>query len=228
MSNSSIPRLVVLISGSGTNLQAILDATQSGALKARVALVVSNRAGAYGLERAKAVGVPTLVQSLKSFRAATHPDASREEYDASLAKDILTKLSIEEKEEKEASTTPSPFLLVLAGFMHILSPAFLDHFPNQVINLHPALPGQFDGAKAIERAYEAYKAGTIESTGVMVHYVIPEVDRGQPILTRSIPILPEDSLEDLEARMHNVEHQVIIEGIAKALEDKQREADSKK
>lgn len=104
--------------------------------------------------------------------------------------------------------------------MHILSPEFLSFFPrNNVMNLHPALPGQFDGAHAIERAYDAYKQGKIQHTGVMVHKVIADVDRGQVILQREIPILETDSLEDLENRIHSVEHEIIVEGAQKFLDE---------
>ncbi|KAL7747753.1 large subunit of alpha-aminoadipate reductase [Sorochytrium milnesiophthora] len=190
--------VVVLISGNGSNLQALIDAAESGTLPARIALVVSNRSNAFGLQRASKHNIPTLVHTLKPYKdraTATY----REEYDADLAQAIL-------------EHTPDPRLVVLAGFMHILSPRFLQHFPRKVINLHPALPGQFDGAHAIERAFEAYKAGSISSTGVMVHHVIPEVDRGEVIVQRSVPIEPSDTLQTLEERIHAVEHDLIVEG----------------
>jgi folate-dependent phosphoribosylglycinamide formyltransferase PurN len=97
--------------------------------------------------------------------------------------------------------------------MHILSAAFLDHFPNKVINLHPALPGQFAGTHAIQRAYEAYQRGEIEHTGCMVHFTIPEVDAGPVIVKAEVPILPTDSLADLEARMHQAEHEVLVTAV---------------
>ncbi|CDS03717.1 hypothetical protein LRAMOSA01118 [Lichtheimia ramosa] len=200
---SSLPTIAVLISGSGSNLQALIDATQSGALKARIVVVASNRKAAYGLERAAKVNIPTRTFSLKKFKDA---GKTRVDFDIELAKTI--------QEEYK------PDLVVLAGFMHILSPEFLSFFPrNNVMNLHPALPGQFDGAHAIERAYDAYKQGKIQHTGVMVHKVIADVDRGQVILQREIPILETDSLEDLENRIHSVEHEIIVEGAQKFLDE---------
>ena len=97
--------------------------------------------------------------------------------------------------------------------MHILSAAFLNQFPNRVLNLHPALPGQFAGTHAIQRAYEAYQRGDIKHTGCMVHYTIPEVDAGPVIAQAEVPILPGDSLDDLEARMHRMEHQLLVAAV---------------
>ncbi|KAG2185121.1 hypothetical protein INT44_001911 [Umbelopsis vinacea] len=189
-----MPRIVVLISGSGTNLQAIIDATQSGDLKAEIALVVSNKQAAYGLKRAEAAGIPTKVFSLKRFK---DQGKSRVDFDVHVANSIA--------EYK-------PDLVVLAGWMHILSPEFLRVFPNNVINLHPALPGQFDGAHAIDRAFDAFQKGEITETGVMVHKVIAAVDQGQVIMKEPVPIYSSDSLEDLENRIHSVEHGLIVKG----------------
>ncbi|CAO3688829.1 unnamed protein product [Umbelopsis vinacea] len=189
-----MPRIVVLISGSGTNLQALIDATQSGDLKAEIAAVISNKQAAYGLKRAEAAGIPTKVFSLKRFK---DQGKTRVDFDLHVAQSIAE---------------IKPDLIVLAGWMHILSPEFLQFFPNNVINLHPALPGQFDGAHAIERAYDAFKKGEITETGVMVHKVIAAVDQGQVILQQPIPIYESDKLEDLENRIHDVEHGLIVKG----------------
>jgi len=194
-----VPRLIVLISGSGSNLQALINATQDGTLTAEIVLVVSNRQSAYGLERARQAGIETLYFPLKPYRIAGE---SREDYDADLA-------AILEKYE--------PDLIVLAGWMHVFSPAFLDQFPRQVINLHPALPGQFDGVGAIKRAYEAYQRGEINHTGCMVYYVIPEVDAG-PVAAQTIIRFREgESLDDFELRMHAAEHELIVRAAQKAL-----------
>lgn len=189
-------RLVVLISGGGSNLQAIIDAIQNQHLNAEIVLVVSNRKNAYGLERAQSAGIETRYIPLKPYKTA---GKTREEYDADLAALVQGY---------------SPDLIVLAGWMHILTSPFLEAFPNQVINLHPALPGSFPGTHAIERAYEAYQAGEIERSGIMVHYVIPEVDAGEVIIKAEVPILPVDSLDDFEARMHTTEHRLIVKAIA--------------
>ncbi|MBC7254730.1 MAG: phosphoribosylglycinamide formyltransferase [Chloroflexi bacterium] len=194
-------RLAVLISGTGTNLQAIIDACESGTLPdTRVVVVVSNRIGAYGLQRAKKHGIPTIYHPFKPYRDAGRP---REEYDADLA----------------AKLAPYQVDLVcLAGWMHVLTMAFLKHYPWRVINIHPALPGMFPGTHAIERAYEAYRRGEITHTGVMVHYAPDEgVDVGPVIVQREVPIYPDDTLETLEARIHEVEHVLYVEAIKKVL-----------
>lgn len=190
-----LPRLIVLISGSGTNLQAILDACASSALAAQVALVVSNRKAAYGLVRAAQAGVPTLYFPLKPY---TDAGRSRADYDADLA----------------ARLAPlDPDLIVLAGWMHVFSPAFLSPFAGKVINLHPALPGMFPGTHAIERAYDAWRRGEITHSGCMAHLAVPEVDAGPVIVQRIVPFQPGDTLETFEARMHAAEHELIVEAI---------------
>ena len=156
-------RLVVLISGHGSNLQALLDACASGELNAAVVAVISNRSEAFGLERARQTGIPALV--LTKLK-----DQDRNTYDARLADLVLAY---------------QPDWVVLAGWMRLLSMSFLSHFPNRVVNLHPALPGAFPGTEAIARAFEAYQRGEIQSTGVMTHLVPDEgVDAG-PVLAIS-------------------------------------------
>jgi formyltetrahydrofolate-dependent phosphoribosylglycinamide formyltransferase len=194
-----IRRLVVLISGSGTNLQAILDAQAAGELPIAVKLVVSNRKSAYGLVRAAQAGVPTVYYPLK---ACAEAGRSREAYDA----DLADRLAIF-----------SPHLVVLAGWMHVLSPAFLNRLPCPVINLHPALPGAFPGTHAIQKAFEAYQHGQIDHSGCMVHTVVPEVDAGPVIAQAVVPFEPGDTLESFEARMHTTEHRLIIDAIRIAI-----------
>jgi formyltetrahydrofolate-dependent phosphoribosylglycinamide formyltransferase len=188
-------RLVVLISGNGSNLQAIIDAIQAGDLEAQIALVVSNRREAYGLVRAEKANIPSLYFSLKPYLEAGQ---SREAYDADLADLVMAS---------------EPDLIVLAGWMLVLSPAFLDRFPGRVLNLHPALPGQFAGTHAIERAYEAFRKGAIDHTGIMVHWVVPEIDAGPVLATVDVPIYPTDSLDNLESRVHATEHRLLLEVI---------------
>lgn len=191
-----------MISGSGTNLQAILDAVHDGRLPVEIVLVVSNRKAAYGLVRAKTAGIPTLYFPLKPY---TENGRSREAYDTDLA---------------NAIRPYAPDLIVLAGWMHIFSPAFLDKFPNKVINLHPALPGHFAGTHAIERTFQAFQDGEIDHGGCMIHYVIPEVDAGPVIDRQRVSIYPEDSLDDFEARMHTAEHRLIVRAINKVIKPK--------
>lgn len=181
--------LVVLISGDGSNLQAILDACASGALPARVVAVISNKAEAYGLERARHAAVPAI-------HKPKLPSQTRPQYDSDLA-DLVAAYQ--------------PDWVVLAGWMRLLTSAFLNRFPNRVVNLHPALPGAFPGTHAIERALEAYQRGEIQHTGVMVHLVPDEgVDSGPVLAQEVVPIQSEDSLESLKARIQAVEHRLLI------------------
>jgi len=113
----------------------------------------------------------------------------------------------------------APDLVVLAGWMLILGEGFLDRFPNRVVNLHPAMPGAFPGTNAIERAYEAFQRGEIKRTGVMIHRVISEVDAGPVVTMEPVPIFPEDSVEDLEERVHLVEHNLIVAAVDLLLGD---------
>jgi phosphoribosylglycinamide formyltransferase-1 len=199
MSHSDLPRLVVMVSGNGSNLQAILDACASGELPARVEAVVSNKAEAYGLERARQAGVPVML-----LEKAKEQD--RHVYDARLA-------------EKVAVFQPD--WVVLAGWMRILTSAFLDYFPNRVINLHPALPGTFPGTHAIERAYEAWQRGEIDRSGVMVHLVPDEgVDVGPVLGMRNIIFHPHESLEMFEGRVHKIEHDLLVETLKSVLTSK--------
>lgn len=193
-------RIVVMISGGGTNLQALIDAIADGKIKnGEIVAVVSNKSSAYGLTRAQNAGIETQVFSAKPY---TDAGKSREDYDADLA-------------EKVKSYAPD--LIVLAGWMRILTPAFLSHFPNNVINLHPALPGQFAGINAIERAFEAFQNGEIDHSGCMVHYVIPEVDAGPVIADVIVPFEADDTLETFSARLHDAEHQLIVKATGMAL-----------
>lgn len=194
-------RLAVLISGNGSNLQAIIDAIRMRALDAEVVVVVSNRKSAYGLERAAKASIPTRYHPLKPYRDTGR---TREEYDADLAKIVA---------EYE------PDWIVLAGWMHILSDAFLREFPYAVVNLHPALPGQFPGANAIEEAYLAYQAGEIDHTGIMVHLVPDEqVDAGPVVGTADVPIYASDTLEALANRMHQSEHRLLVQSLSRLIE----------
>ena len=204
----SSTRITVLISGSGTNLQALIDACATNALPSTgIVRVISNRKDAYGLIRAaKATPpIPTIYHNLVKYKKE-YPKTdegvqqARKAYDAELARLVLA---------------DRPDLVVCAGWMHILADDFLDPLKEAkvpVINLHPALPGQFNGANAIQRAYAAFQQGNVQETGVMVHYVISEVDMGEPILVRKIPMIAAESEADLEERIHRVEWEIIVAG----------------
>ena len=182
-------RLVVFISGNGSNLQAILDACKSGELDAVVASVVSNKADAYGLTRAKN-------SDIEAIHFAKQENESRQDYDARLA---------------DYASTCLPDYIILAGWMRILTSAFLNHFPNRVINIHPALPNTFPGTHAIERAYQAYQRGEITQTGVMIHLVPDEgVDDGPLLAKQEINFIQNESLEDFENRIDQTEHQLLV------------------
>jgi formyltetrahydrofolate-dependent phosphoribosylglycinamide formyltransferase len=194
-------RIAILISGSGTNLEAILQAIEGGKLPGvEAALVVSNRREAYGIKRAVKRGVPVIYFPLAPYTKAGRP---RREYDADLA-GILRSFDVT--------------WLVQAGWMHIFTSALLDHFPSRVVNLHPALPGTFPGMHGIEEAYEAYQKGEIAHTGVMVHLVPDEgVDVGPVVVQEEVEINPKDNLDDLEARIHATEHRIFVQALHKLL-----------
>ena len=189
-------RLVVLASGNGSNLQAIIDACHDGRIPAVVAAVVSDHADAPALVRAGAAGIPAV-------HVGRNPDEARPEYDARLA-DVVAGFG--------------PDVVVLAGWMRILTMSFLGWFPDRVVNLHPALPGDLPGTHAIERAWHEALAGERTATGVMVHLVPDEgVDDG-PVLGRAtIPIFPDDTLDALTTRVHRAEHELLVATLADLL-----------
>lgn len=192
--------LVVLISGNGSNLQALIDAIRMQALDATIACVVSNRKAAYGLVRAERVGIPTRYFPLKPYLDAGR---TRREYDADLATLVAAY---------------QPDWVVLAGWMHILSAAFVERFPYRIVNLHPALPGKFPGAHAIEDAFAAFQRGEIKQTGCMVHLVPDEaVDAGPVIGTAEVPIYRTDTLEMLANRMHQAEHKLLVQSLQRLI-----------
>ena len=208
--------IVVLISGSGSNLQALIDSCETDALPgARILRVVSDRKDAYGLKRAGSSGIPTTHHGVLPYKKK-YPDSSENPQfqDARRAYDKdLSALVIKE----------SPDIVVCAGFMRILSTAFLDPLKQAgvpIINLHPSLHGDLVGAGCIKRAWDEFQAGKRTKTGVMVHYVIAEVDMGEPIVQREMDMEGCGSLEELEGRIHATEHGLIVEGTRRVLEKK--------
>jgi phosphoribosylglycinamide formyltransferase-1 len=176
--------LGVLVSGSGTNLGAILEAVASGRLDARVRLVISNKPGVKALERAEAAGVRTLVVSHKAF-------ATRSEFDAALAA-ALRDAGVE--------------WVVLAGFMRVLGPGFLDAFPMRVVNIHPALLPSFPGVDAQSQAL----AYGVRVTGCTVHLVDAGTDTGPIIAQAAVPVAPGDDRDALAARILVREHELLV------------------
>jgi len=172
--------LVVLISGSGSNLQALIDSITHDGNPARIAAVISNRADAYGLERAKQAGIATAVLDHKQFDG-------REAFDAALV---------------EAIDAFDPQLVVLAGFMRILTPGFVRHYAGRLLNIHPSLLPKYKGLHTHQRALDA---GDTEH-GCSVHFVSEELDGGPLVVQAVVPVQSDDSPSSLAQRVHEQEH----------------------
>lgn len=177
--------LGVLVSGSGTNLQSILDAIAEGKLDARVRVVISNRAGVLALERAERANVPTRVLVHRDF-----PD--RESFDAALVEAL-----------REAGVD----LVVLAGFMRLLTPRFLDAFPGRLVNIHPSLLPAFPGVDSQKQAFDY----GVRITGCTVHFVDKGTDTGPIIAQAAVPVREDDDEESLRLRILEQEHRLLVE-----------------
>lgn len=175
-------RVVVLISGSGSNLQAFIDGVADGSLPVEIASVISNKADAFGLQRAAQAGIATQVLSHRDY-----PD--RESYDRALS---------------AAIDAFRPDLVVLAGFMRILSDAFVSHYSGRLINIHPSLLPAFRGLHTHERALES----GVQEHGCSVHFVIPELDAGPLIVQATVPVRPGDTATELQQRVQKQEHRI--------------------
>lgn len=178
-------KLGVLLSGSGTNLQAIIDAIQAGTLDATIELVVSSRPSAYGLKRAEAAGLQTLT-------------LSKETYEDSFVADMVIATELKRYNVD---------YVVMAGYMRKVGVPILNTFPNRVLNLHPALLPSFRGAHAIQDAYEY----GVKVTGVTVHLANADYDRGPIIAQRPVVVEEDWTVEQLEEAIHQVEHQLYPE-----------------
>ena len=179
--------IVVLISGRGSNLQSIIDQTASGDLPVEIRAVISNRPGVQGLDRAAAAGIETRVLDHGNF-----PD--RESYDRALA---------------ELIDSYDPRLVILAGFMRILTPGFVRHYAGRMLNIHPSLLPKFRGLHTHERALEAGE----KEHGASIHFVTEELDGGPVFLQAVVPVLPDDTPERLAARVLEQEHRLYPEAI---------------
>ncbi len=175
-------RLGVLISGSGTNLQAIIDGCADSTLDAQVVVVISNHADAYGLERARKAGIDAVF-----IDRAVHD--SPKAYNSALLGEL---------------TSRSVDVVVMAGYMRLLGSDVLEAFPHRVVNIHPALLPAFAGASGIRDAFEH----GVKVTGVTVHFADEEFDRGPIIAQEAVRIEEDDTLESLEERIHEVEHRL--------------------
>jgi len=173
-------RVVVLISGSGSNLQALIDAMQAGDLPIELAAVISNRPGVLGLERASKANIPTAVLDHKGF-------TDRESFDHALIQKI---------------DSYQPALVVLAGFMRILTPEFTQHYLGRMLNIHPSLLPKYQGLHTHQRALDAGES----RHGVTVHFVTAELDGGPSVIQASVPILANDDASSLAKRVQRQEH----------------------
>ncbi|CCD22575.1 phosphoribosylglycinamide formyltransferase NDAI_0A04180 [Naumovozyma dairenensis CBS 421] len=207
-------KISVLISGSGSNLQALIDAQKASKLgDSKITSVISSSKKAYGLERANKAGIPTHIQSLYPYTKDIPKEDKIARSNARIQfEDDLAKLVLED----------GPDLIVCAGWLLILGSTFLNRIGSiPILNLHPALPGAFDGTThAIEMAWNAcQESGKPLVAGCMVHYVIEEVDRGEPVIVKELTITPNDeTLEEYEARVHQAEHVAIVEATVKVLD----------
>ena len=182
----------VLISGRGSNLQALIDAIADGRLRATIAVVISNRASAQGLQRAQAAGIETLVIPHREF-------TSRDDYDATLARELKAR-GVE--------------LVCLAGFMRLAGPRLLDEFPDAILNIHPSLLPAFPGLDAQAQAL----AHGVKVSGATVHLVTGELDGGPIVLQRSVPVLDSDTPETLAERILVEEHRIYPEAVQRVLD----------
>jgi phosphoribosylglycinamide formyltransferase-1 len=184
--------LGVLISGRGSNLKAIIDAIQQGRLDARIAVVISNRADAPGLEHAVNAGIETVVLNHKAY-------ATREDYDRALVSELASR---------------NVALVCLAGFMRLLSPVFVDAFPNRILNIHPSLLPKYPG---LHPQQQALVDGAAVS-GATVHFVNKDLDAGPIVLQRTVPVLSGDTERTLADRILQVEHTLYPDAIAAVLD----------
>lgn len=187
MDGDGRPILGVLISGRGSNLQALIDAIADGRLDARIGLVISNQAGAAGLDRARAAGIETLTVRHRDYD-------SRDDFDGALAGALLER-GVE--------------LVCLAGFMRLIGPRLLEAFPNAILNIHPSLLPSFPGVDAQGQAL----AHGVKVTGVTVHLVNGELDAGPIVLQSAVPVLDDDTAERLAARILEAEHRAYPEAV---------------
>lgn len=173
-------KIGVLLSGSGTNLQAIIDAIATQNLPVEIVKVVSSRPDAYGIVRAQEAGIPTLVMNRELYSDPAQADRL-----------IVNELLADGVQ-----------YVVMAGYMRKVTPVMLDAFPDKVLNLHPALLPSFKGAHAIQDAFDA----GVKVTGITVHFANEDYDKGPIVAQRAVVVREEDTLEDLEERIHEAEH----------------------
>lgn len=180
---AELPAVVVLISGEGTNLQALIDASRAGMLGARIAAAISDRAEARGLDRARRGGIEAVHVGREDF-------ATREAYESALA-DVIDR--------------HTPRAVVLAGFMRVLGSAFVQHYAGRMLNIHPSLLPRYRGLDTHRRVLDAGE----REHGATVHFVTPELDAGPRVLQYRISVHPDDTPETLAARVHRGEYLIL-------------------
>ena len=180
--DAALPRLVVLISGSGSNLQSLMDAVSAGRMTARIAAVISNKADAYGLQRATQASIPTQIIDHTQF-------AGREAFDQAL---------------QQCIDQFKPDLVILAGFMRILTADFVRHYSGKMLNIHPSLLPLYKGINTHQRVLD----DKAREHGVSVHFVTPELDGGPVIMQAKVPVLPSDTAQSLAQRVQEQEHHI--------------------
>lgn len=196
MSGNAPCRLGVLVSGSGTNLQAIIDRIESGEIRAEIVCAISNKADAYALTRAAKHGIPVIVHDNASF-------SERRSYDATTV-EILRSYNVD--------------LVILAGFMRVLTEVMVNAFPNAIMNIHPALLPSFQGLHAQQQALDY----GVRFSGCTVHFVDCGTDTGPIILQSVVPVEQDDTEETLSARIQKAEHQTYAAAIKLFVEGKIR------
>lgn len=190
----NLKKILVMASGEGTNFQSIIDACGSGVLPCSVVHLIVNKKDVGAVKRASSHHIPI------NYRPWIRQKQRREEYDSELA-ELVNHLDVD--------------LIILAGWMHLFTEAFLNQVSAPIINLHPAYPSEFPGKDAIGQAWTAFQQGKIKETGIMVHFVIPEMDAGEVIKKTRIPIFDNDNLDSLTNRIRTYEKYLLVRAIEK-------------
>ena len=190
-------RVAIFASGNGTNFEVLTNHFQKGDIPGKLALLFCNHPDAPVMERAKRLGVPAESFTVKSC-------GGKEEYEKQVLK-LLQKYQID--------------IIILAGYLRVVGPTILDHYDHRIVNLHPAWLPEYPGLHSIERAFNDHK----KQTGVTVHYIDSGLDSGPIIAQRHVPILADDTVDTLEARVHETEHQLYPEAVKQVLTELEKE-----
>lgn len=189
---SPLPQIAVFASGNGSNFAVIAQAVQQGVIPAQIALVIYNNPDAYVQVRAQQLGIPAILVNHRHY-------PSREDYDRTLL-GVLAPYQID--------------LIVMAGWMRIVTPVLINAYPDRILNIHPSLLPSFPGARAVEQAL----AYGVKITGCTVHLVIPAVDQGKILAQAAVPVLPQDTPDTLHQRIHEQEHRIYPQAITEYLQ----------